>query len=343
MRSLLGSSCRIVASCGATGGLSGASHTHRHRHARSWSAAVTPPRVEVRDNKIEIHEKIQFDFDTATIKPASFDLMNEIAAVITKNPQIKRIRIEGYASSEGDANHNKKLSDDRAASVMKYLTDHGIAAQRLSSIGFGIDKPIADNSTEQGREAESPRRVRDRRTRRDPEEGRDRSEDRRREGNRGEAPRRSRDPDAVGTSDPRPRQEGSAMKTPGWLVGFASRRELGLLGHGTWSRGLSHRHAERCSTVASAQLQTCYDDALKARREARRNRDGRRSSSRRSPARSRIRSSTRRSPRHPTPLGDCVVKAIQGLQLDTGRPARRPRDVRLRVQTGRAGHVGVSS
>jgi OOP family OmpA-OmpF porin len=116
-------------------------------------AVVTPPRVEVRDNKIEIHEKIQFDFDAATIKPASFDLMNEIAAVITKNPQIKRIRIEGYASSEGDANHNKKLSDDRAASVMKYLTEHGIAAPRLSSVGFGVDKPIADNTTEQGREA----------------------------------------------------------------------------------------------------------------------------------------------------------------------------------------------
>ena len=116
-------------------------------------AAVTPPRVEVRDNKIEIHEKIQFDFDTATIKQASFDLMNEIASVITKNPQIKRIRIEGYASSEGDANHNKKLSDDRAASVMKYLTEHGIAAPRLSSVGFGVDKPLADNTTEQGREA----------------------------------------------------------------------------------------------------------------------------------------------------------------------------------------------
>src|SRR5579863_2272044 len=114
--------------------------------------AAKPPRVEVRDNKIEIHEKIQFDFDKATIKPASFDLMNEIGTVITKNPQIKRIQIEGYASSEGDAAHNKKLSDDRAKAVMKYLTDHGIAQPRLTAIGFGVDKPIADN-TEDGREA----------------------------------------------------------------------------------------------------------------------------------------------------------------------------------------------
>lgn len=111
-----------------------------------------PARVEVRDNKIEIHEKIQFDYDKATIKPESFSLMNEIADVITKNPQIKRIRIEGYASSEGNAEHNKKLSDERAHSVMKYLTEHGIAEAMLSAIGFGIEHPLADNGTEEGRE-----------------------------------------------------------------------------------------------------------------------------------------------------------------------------------------------
>ncbi len=114
--------------------------------------AAAPPRVEVRDNKIEIHEKIQFDFDKATIKPESDDLMNEIASVITKNPQIKRIRVEGYASSEGSASHNLTLSSQRAAAVMKYLTGHGISAKELTSVGYGVDKPIADNSTDDGRE-----------------------------------------------------------------------------------------------------------------------------------------------------------------------------------------------
>lgn len=111
-----------------------------------------PPRVEVRDNKIEIHDKIQFDFDRATIKEASFGLMNEIAAVIAKNPQIKRIRIEGHASSEGNPAHNKTLSDERARSVMKYLTDHGIAPGELVAVGYGTERPIADNATEEGRE-----------------------------------------------------------------------------------------------------------------------------------------------------------------------------------------------
>ncbi len=114
--------------------------------------AAAPPRVEVRDNKIEIHEKIQFDYDKAIIKEASFGLMDEIADVIKKNPQIKRIRIEGHASSEGNAAHNKTLSDDRAKSVLKYLTDHGIPTAELTSQGFGSEKPIADNATEDGRE-----------------------------------------------------------------------------------------------------------------------------------------------------------------------------------------------
>jgi OOP family OmpA-OmpF porin len=72
--------------------------------------------------------------------------------VIHKNPQIKKIRIEGNASAEGSAQHNQKLSEDRARSVMKYLTEHGIAAGELVSIGYGVDRPIADNATEAGRE-----------------------------------------------------------------------------------------------------------------------------------------------------------------------------------------------
>jgi outer membrane protein OmpA-like peptidoglycan-associated protein len=114
--------------------------------------APEPPRVEVRDNKIEIREKIQFEVDKATIMAVSFSLLDEIAAVIQKNPHIKKIQIEGHASSEGGARHNQKLSDARANAVMKYLTEHGIAQAALVARGFGIEKPLADNATEEGRE-----------------------------------------------------------------------------------------------------------------------------------------------------------------------------------------------
>jgi outer membrane protein OmpA-like peptidoglycan-associated protein len=78
--------------------------------------------------------------------------MNEVAQVIKDNAQIKRILIEGHASSEGDAAYNLKLSGERAKAVMTYLSDHGIAKERLTSKGFGSSQPIADNSTEAGRE-----------------------------------------------------------------------------------------------------------------------------------------------------------------------------------------------
>ena len=90
-----------------------------------------PARVEVRDNKIEIREKIQFDHAKATIKEESNDLLNEIVDVIKKNPHIKKISIEGHASSEGDAGFNKRLSGDRAKSVMQYLIEQGIDQERI--------------------------------------------------------------------------------------------------------------------------------------------------------------------------------------------------------------------
>lgn len=114
--------------------------------------APPPPRVEIRDNQIVISEKIQFDLDKAKIKPESDSLLDEVVATFKKNPQIKKVSIDGFASSEGGPAFNKKLSDDRAKAVMAYLTDHGVEKERLQAKGWGIEKPIADNTTEDGRE-----------------------------------------------------------------------------------------------------------------------------------------------------------------------------------------------
>jgi len=112
-----------------------------------------PARVELRDNKIEIKEKIQFEVNKATIKEASFSLLHEIADVIKANPQVKKLSIEGHASAEGNAAKNKKLSDERAKSVMDHLVKkEGIDVARLAAKGWGVEKPIAGNDTEEGRE-----------------------------------------------------------------------------------------------------------------------------------------------------------------------------------------------
>jgi outer membrane protein OmpA-like peptidoglycan-associated protein len=110
-------------------------------------------RVEVRDNKIVINEKVQFELDSAKILEVSHSLLNEVADVIKKNPQIKEILVEGHASSDGSDSHNLSLSDRRANAVMKYLTGKaGIDKKMLKAKGYGETKPIASNDTEDGRE-----------------------------------------------------------------------------------------------------------------------------------------------------------------------------------------------
>lgn len=112
-----------------------------------------PPRVVLRDNKIEIMEKIQFEVDKATIKPVSDSLLHDIAEVIKQNPQVSKVSIEGHASAEGPAKHNKTLSEDRAKAVMDHLVKiDGVDGARLSAKGWGIEKPVAANDTEENRE-----------------------------------------------------------------------------------------------------------------------------------------------------------------------------------------------
>ncbi|MBL9099991.1 MAG: OmpA family protein [Myxococcales bacterium] len=112
-----------------------------------------PPRVELKDNKITIAEKIQFDFDKATIKPESDSLMQEIITVIKQNPHVKKLAIEGHTSSEGSARHNMKLSDQRAKAVMDYfVTKGGLPKEMFTAKGYGPTRLIADESTEEGKE-----------------------------------------------------------------------------------------------------------------------------------------------------------------------------------------------
>jgi outer membrane protein OmpA-like peptidoglycan-associated protein len=111
-----------------------------------------PPRVEVRDNKIAISEKVQFELDKAVIKPESFSLLDEVATVIKANPHIKRIAIEGHASAEGEEVKNLRLSDDRAKAVMFYLIGRGVNKAELQAKGYGETRPIASNANEAGRE-----------------------------------------------------------------------------------------------------------------------------------------------------------------------------------------------
>lgn len=111
-----------------------------------------PPAAEVKDDKIELKQKVEFEVAKATLLPASKTLLDEVVTIMKEHPEIERIRIEGHTDSDASDAYNLKLSNDRAASVRAYLESKGIEGKRMESKGFGESKPLADNSTEAGKE-----------------------------------------------------------------------------------------------------------------------------------------------------------------------------------------------
>jgi outer membrane protein OmpA-like peptidoglycan-associated protein len=111
-----------------------------------------PKKAKIVEERIEISEKVQFAYNDSTILEASHDLLNDVGLVMKQHPEVKKIRIEGHASSEGEEDYNKDLSDRRAKAVMDFLIDVGIDSERMEAIGYGEERPIASNDTEEGRE-----------------------------------------------------------------------------------------------------------------------------------------------------------------------------------------------
>ena len=103
-----------------------------------------PPRHYRLDN-------VHFDFDKATLRPDSFVQLKELLEYLQRHEEIK-IEIGGHTDNVGNDTHNLKLSQERATTIRNYLTGKGIKATRLTAKGYGATVPVADNSTEEGRQ-----------------------------------------------------------------------------------------------------------------------------------------------------------------------------------------------
>ena len=102
--------------------------------------------------RIVITEKVMFEYNKAKIKVESNDLLNEVAEIIKKYPSLKKIAVEGHTDADGSEKYNKKLSQKRADAVKKFLIAAGVEEERLEATGYGEEKPIADNDTDEGKE-----------------------------------------------------------------------------------------------------------------------------------------------------------------------------------------------
>ena len=93
---------------------------------------------------------INFDTGKSDIKPESVAIIGQIAALLKAHPELK-VSVEGHTDNVGTPQNNKTLSTQRAKSVMNAVVQNGIAATRLTALGWGQEKPIADNRSEEGK------------------------------------------------------------------------------------------------------------------------------------------------------------------------------------------------
>ncbi len=105
----------------------------------------------IRQGAIVITDDVTFETGSAQITAESTGVLDDVATLIERNEAIVVLRIDGHTDDVGPAQMNLDLSQQRADSVRQYLIDAGIEPERLESVGFGEEEPVADNDTSMGR------------------------------------------------------------------------------------------------------------------------------------------------------------------------------------------------
>jgi outer membrane protein OmpA-like peptidoglycan-associated protein len=88
---------------------------------------------------------VNFDFNSDILRPESSTVLDEVVKLARANPKWK-FEIGGHTDSVGSADYNKKLSERRAASVVRYLTGKGVDAARVQARGYGATRPLVPES-----------------------------------------------------------------------------------------------------------------------------------------------------------------------------------------------------
>ncbi len=104
--------------------------------------------TELGDGGIIVLKSIEFEFNSAKLRSVSFPILDAVVATMNGNPDLSLIEVQGHTDERGDDAYNLDLSIRRAASVMKYLTDHGVDDKRLASEGYGETLPLDRAHTE---------------------------------------------------------------------------------------------------------------------------------------------------------------------------------------------------
>ncbi|HEY0710917.1 MAG TPA: OmpA family protein, partial [Polyangia bacterium] len=115
------------------------------------------PDVRIDGGQVQIRDQVRFRSGSADLLPESAAVLGSVAALLKQHPEISHVRVEGHTDNRGGKALNRRLSAQRAAAVKRWLISNGgIEAARISSVGLGMDRPLpghADNATEESRTA----------------------------------------------------------------------------------------------------------------------------------------------------------------------------------------------
>ncbi|MEC9068372.1 OmpA family protein [Pelagerythrobacter marinus] len=151
-----GKTGRIIGAVGggAIGGVVGYRMDQQIKELRESTAGSGIDVTEVDNGEailVNLPDGVTFDVGSATLKPAFRSTLDDVAANLTQYPN-SLIDVYGHTDSTGSESFNQGLSERRAQTVANYLTSRGVNSARIRWQGFGETMPVADNSTDYGRQ-----------------------------------------------------------------------------------------------------------------------------------------------------------------------------------------------
>ena len=134
----------------------GPANVERRRHGCPPEKTTTPPpppppQVDLTEEELVLVQQVTFETGTAVLRAESSGILTEVARLLAEHTEIALVEVQGHTDETGTGDFNRRLSENRARSVVEWLVGHGVAPERLVAKGYGKDQPIADNATEAGR------------------------------------------------------------------------------------------------------------------------------------------------------------------------------------------------